>query len=473
MNETNKYSTLVNNTVLISAGTFGSKLLTFLMVRFYTDFLTPSEYGTADLIIQTANLLIPLVSIGISESVFRFAVNDENRRKNVFSAGVFTICAGSLFILAALPVMSVLSLFGGSAWLLVMYTIASCFHSLCAQFVRAEGKTSLFAVQGLINTALVIVFNVFMLAVLDLGVTGYALSVAAADIICFVFLTVKERLWRQIVIHPGRQIFIDMLKYGIPLIPTTVFWWITSVSDRYMITAFMGNEANGIYAVACKIPTVLTLISSIFLEAWLFSAVSETVKKRREQLRFYSQIWNVFMSVMFAAGSIVMAFSKWEIALLADDEYYNAWRYIPLLAAATVFSAFVTFMGSVFSVKKKSLLSFWSAMAGAGINLLLNGILIPSCMGIQGAAAATFTSYFIVFIVRARSARRLMPFRIHKRRLLINSMILAVQIMFILPEMPGWVIVQALCIVTIVIVNIKPIYSVVKKTILIKRKGEG
>ncbi len=160
----------------------------------------------------------------------------------------------------------------------------------------------------------------------------------------------------------------------------------------------MGNEANGIYAVACKIPTVLTLISSIFLEAWLFSAVSETVKKRREQLRFYSQIWNVFMSVMFAAGSIVMAFSKWEIALLADDEYYNAWRYIPLLAAATVFSAFVTFMCSVFSVKKKSLLSFWSAMAGAGINLLLNGILIPSCMGIQGAAAATFTSYFIVFI---------------------------------------------------------------------------
>ena len=141
----------------------------------------------------------------------------------------------------------------------------------------------------------------------------------------------------------GRQIFIDMLKYGIPLIPTTVFWWITSVSDRYMITAFMGNEANGIYAVACKIPTVLTLISSIFLEAWLFSAVSETVKKRREQLRFYSQIWNVFMSVMFAAGSIVMAFSKWEIALLADDEYYNAWRYIPLLAAATVFSAFVYF----------------------------------------------------------------------------------------------------------------------------------
>ena len=84
MNETNKYSTLVNNTVLISAGTFGSKLLTFLMVRFYTDFLTPSEYGTADLIIQTANLLIPLVSIGISESVFRFAVNDENRRKMCF-----------------------------------------------------------------------------------------------------------------------------------------------------------------------------------------------------------------------------------------------------------------------------------------------------------------------------------------------------------------------------------------------------
>ena len=70
----NKYKTLVSNTMLISLGTFGSKLLVFFMVRFYTSYLTPADYGPADLITQTANLLFPLISLGITDGVFRFAV---------------------------------------------------------------------------------------------------------------------------------------------------------------------------------------------------------------------------------------------------------------------------------------------------------------------------------------------------------------------------------------------------------------
>ena len=73
-NSNNKYKTLVSNTMLISLGTFGSKLLVFFMVRFYTSYLTPADYGTADLITQTANLLFPLISLGITDGVFRFAV---------------------------------------------------------------------------------------------------------------------------------------------------------------------------------------------------------------------------------------------------------------------------------------------------------------------------------------------------------------------------------------------------------------
>lgn len=53
----NKYQTLTGNTVKLGLGTFGSKLLVFLMVRFYTEYLSPADYGTADLITQTANTL--------------------------------------------------------------------------------------------------------------------------------------------------------------------------------------------------------------------------------------------------------------------------------------------------------------------------------------------------------------------------------------------------------------------------------
>lgn len=69
-----KYKTLAANTALISFGTLGSKLLVFFMVRFYTGYMSPSDYGPADIITQTANLLIPLVTLGMAEGVFRFSV---------------------------------------------------------------------------------------------------------------------------------------------------------------------------------------------------------------------------------------------------------------------------------------------------------------------------------------------------------------------------------------------------------------
>lgn len=134
---------------------------------------------------------------------------------------------------------------------------------------------TLFAVQGLLNTALVIGLNILFLAVFRLGVTGYVLSTAAADLLCTAYLVLRAKLWRYLVKQPAAGARSRMLRYCVPLIPTATFWWVTSVSDRYMITAQLGSAANGIYAVAAKLPTILTVLSSVFMEAWLFSAVTE------------------------------------------------------------------------------------------------------------------------------------------------------------------------------------------------------
>lgn len=80
-----KYRALARNTVIISAGTLLSKLVTFFMVRLYTGVLTPAEYGTGDLLITTVSLLMPFVSFGISDGVFRF-LPEYPRAKRAFSA---------------------------------------------------------------------------------------------------------------------------------------------------------------------------------------------------------------------------------------------------------------------------------------------------------------------------------------------------------------------------------------------------
>lgn len=431
--------------MLISVGTFGSKMLVFLMVRFYTDWLTPEEYGTADLITQTANLLLPFVSLGITDSVFRFAIDQPEERKDIFTEGLLVIMAGSLICASLSPLLKEFSALDGCHGLIPFFVAASCFHSLTAQYVRSTGKTTLYAVQGLIGTLLVIAFNILFLAKLRIGVAGYVLSIAFSDVLCTVLLAVREKMWRLLTLHPAGGLIRKMLRYSIPLIPASVFWWITGVSDRFMITYFLGKSANGIYTVACKVPTVLILLSGVFLEAWQYSAVREKEIERESYERFYSRIWEIFSSWMILACSAIILLSKIEIRILAEEEYFEAWRYLPVLSLAMLFSSFVTFLGSVYIVQKKSSLSFWTALAAAASNLALNFLLIPSRLGVQGAAIATLASYALVFTIRIVSVRDMIAFRFHGEKLLICFLLLGLQAAALVIGSRGSVVIQVFC----------------------------
>lgn len=468
MTNKSKYELLINNTLLISIGTFGSKILTFLMTRFYTEALTPSDYGEADLIIQTANLLIPLVSAGITDGVFRFVLetDDEHtaKRKSIFSAGFYTISAGTAILAALSSFISIPGFLSEYKWLLIWFISASCYHSLCAQFIRGEGKTRLFAYQGVLNTVLVIVFSILFLSVFEAGTSGYIISIALADSICALYLAAGQKLWRLMDIHLKPGMWRKMMRYSLPLVPAALFWWITSVSDRYMITWFLGSGANGIYTVASKIPAIITLISGMFLEAWQFSAVRESRGSRRSYISFYTNIWSMFLTVMFIGGSIIIAFSPAAIRLLAASEYYSAAEYLPILTAAAILSSLVSFMGSVYIVTKRSSLSFLTTAAGAVFNIILNFLLIPTHLGIYGAAIATLCSYLLSFLIRIISIRNILPFRIYGGRLFMSILIIAVQI--ISSSWDGHLNtgIQLSCFLSLAAINIHPLIAYVKSS---------
>ena len=107
--------------------------------------------------------------------------------------------------------------------------------------------------------------------------------------------------------------------------------------------------------------------------------------------------------------------------------------------------------------------SFWTAMAGAGINLLFNGIFLFGGLGIQGAALATFLSYFLAFLLRVKDTRMLLPFRLYKGRFLLNLLILCVQIVSLLTMFPMWRAVEGICLLLMIGINWKAYDSVRKK----------
>ena len=113
----NKGKRLIANTLILGAGTFASKLIVLLMMPFYTMLLSPEQFGVADLVAQTANMIIPIACIGISEGLFRFALDCENK-KRVFSTAIIALSVGTAAMFALLPILNLLISFSGRHLLL-------------------------------------------------------------------------------------------------------------------------------------------------------------------------------------------------------------------------------------------------------------------------------------------------------------------------------------------------------------------
>ena len=108
----NKGKRLISNTLILGAGTFASKLIVLLMMPFYTAWLSPEQFGVADLVAQTANMIIPIACIGLSEALFRFALDCEDK-KGVFSTAICALCIGAAAMSALLPILNIFDIFDG------------------------------------------------------------------------------------------------------------------------------------------------------------------------------------------------------------------------------------------------------------------------------------------------------------------------------------------------------------------------
>ena len=345
--------------------------------------------------------------------------------------------------------------------LLAGFVIASCYHGLCAHFVRAMGNTALFALQGLFNTVLFIGLNILFLAGFRWGVRGYILSTTAANVFTMLFLVWRARLWQYLRPAPDGTLCRSLLRYCIPLIPTAVFWWVMGVSDRYIVKAFLGSAANGIYAVAYKIPTILTILAAVFTDAWQLSAITEAGGARQEHLHFYGRVWDAFASAVLLCAGGLIALSPLLTRLLAEEAYFSAWQYIPLLTLSTAAAAFSGFFGSVYVVSRRSAAAFWTALAGAAVNLALDLLLIP-VIGLQGAAAATLAGCLLVFLIRLVHARRLLPFPAHRAKLLAGASVLLLQTAFLLCRWRGWAAVQAAGLAVLLAMGLQPMCATLR-----------
>lgn len=452
---------LAKNTMILAIGNFGSKLVQIILVPFYTRVMTTSEYGTVDIMQALVQLLLPIVAISIFESVFRYAMEKEYDTTAVFTVGITVTFVG----------ITVMSLIGGILsgffdptyiWLVIANTAVVALWTLLSQYARAIGKTVLFSANNVLVTFLVLIFNLIFLMWLKMGITGYMLGYILANLFSALHLAVGlKKDFKLSFKNVNKKLFKEMLIFAIPLVFNGICWWLSSFTDRIMIVYYLDASENGIYAAASKIPHLLSVVVTIFYQAWQTAANQEF--KSRDVSEFYSKIYEQNSACTFLMGSALIVLSRPINMLFLGSEYSKAWVLMPTLILSTVFFSFSQFLIAVYSANKKTTMALVTNMVCVVSNIVLNALLIPK-FGTLGAAVATAASYVILWFVRIFDTGKIVKIKYKTFNIAISSLIVILQSVLVCADLDIYITYSVCVIGTAVLMFIyrKTLISILK-----------
>ncbi|MCA5599147.1 lipopolysaccharide biosynthesis protein [Lactiplantibacillus plantarum] len=462
----NRYKKLFSNSMVFAIGNLGSKMITFIMVPLYTRYLTTAQYGQSDVLSTLVSLLTPILTLSITDAVFRFAMDKSSDNGKVITNGMLVSIVGILLFLLLLPVVRI---FHFGIYVCVL-TYASAIESMFQQFARGVGKSRLYAGTGILMTVITVISNIILIVLFGWGLNGYLASMLIAQVSGILFLVVRLRAWKYLSIsNINKKLIWRMLVYSIPLIPNMVSWWLSNSANKIFISLMVGAAANGIYAVANKIPSLISVFYTIFTQAWQISAVEEFESKDAGE--FFSSVLKATLNALFVGVAILTLFSKLLVHVLSTSAYYSAWQIVPWLSLAVLYSSVSSFLGTVYTSSMKTGALFTTTMIGAIINVLMNLIMIP-VFGVVGAGVGAAVSFLAVSLLRIRGSRKFVDITVKWFTPIASQILILVEIYLLHATNNVFSYVGLLLIVgMIIIINIRPFIPLLKKSIqLIKHR---
>lgn len=447
----NKYIKLIQNSGIFLIGNIGSQGVRFLFLLICTYLLIPDEFGIVEVVYQTATLILPIVSIGIVDAVFRYSMDKDENPTIVLTNGFAVIFIGSVVLLLLSPIFKLVEVFDNLITYLLALIIVQMIQATTKQFTRGIGKVKVFVISDFINSVSTLLFGIMFISYFHWGIQGYLLSYILAYGFDSVFLIFGAKLYIYIDIRKISLLQMKkMSKYSLPLAPNSIMWWLTETSNRYFILYILGPSMTGIYAVASKIPGLITLFTSVFFKAWQMAAVEEYLSEDKSQ--FYSKIFEVFWIGMVLSASLIFIILHWFMVILVSHEFYEAWRYIPLLILGSLFSSFQAFIGTNYMASKNTNGALKTSACAAVTTVLLSSILIP-LVGLYGAAIATLVSYISVFIIRYFDTAKYVEINIDWYKFTLSFVILAIQVLLLMCYFEISHITGVFCFLVIIFIN--------------------
>lgn len=401
---------LIKNTIIIAIGKCSTQVITFLLLPLYTSILSTKEYGEYDLLNTISIFAIPFITLLMEEAMFRFLIDVKNmdEKKKVISQSV-------LFSLLSMIVSSVIILIIGHIFhykytlYLIFFIVSSILSGLAGSICRGQGKYIVYATFNFLSSFFNVLLNIIFIVFCKLGIHGLFLAYILSNSLVSLWILYKLKIFRYVSLkNIDKKLMKEMIVYSVPLVPNSVSWAIINLSDRVLITGFLGASVNGVYSVANKFPSIINTFYNFFYMAWKESASKAVKEEGREE--FYNSVFIHLKHFLMSVSLLLIGVLPFVFPLLIKKGYVDAYYYIPPLIIAIYFSNLSSYYGGIFAAYKDTKIMGSSTIVAAILNLTINLVCIKF-IGVYAAILSTFLSIFIVYLYRSHKIKKYITFK--------------------------------------------------------------
>ncbi|MHB8104777.1 MAG: flippase [Dehalococcoidales bacterium] len=445
MSQTQEYSIFGRQVGYVIAANVAALLIGFVQVPILTKGLGAGLYGTWSLINVTVSLIVPFAMLSFSMSIVRFlsAEKDIGKIKEDFFSACFivfvsgTVLSLFLFFLSDYLAVSIFKDAGLSSYIKLgsALVLLNSLYSVFLAFFRMRRKIGLYSILDLSQT--VLQFGLMVPAILlgyKLGgvITAFVISSILAIIISL-FIILRQTGFQV----PKFSHMKSYLKWGVPLTPNAAIMWIINVSDRYIVSYFLGVTAAGVYSAAYSIGQYASFVL-MPLGIVLYPTISKTYDEgnRDETSNYLKYCFKYLMMIAIPAAFGLSILAKPLLRILTTPEFIVGSSVVPFVAFGAVLYCFYQICVYIIHLVGKTQITVILLGTSATLNVILNLILIP-LTGIIGAAIATLIAYGVLGMLTLVVTRRYLKFDLGILFILksiLSSAIMALCIWLINPE---------------------------------------
>ncbi len=408
--------------MIYSAGLFARKAIVFLLIPIYTRALPPEEYGVLGIVYFIMTFLVSLYMFGLNDSMARYFVLEENKKKIFSTVFNIVLLVGFLFTVIGFCSQTLFSrlLFSSPNYqvifrLTMVLILAETLHLLPILTLRLDEKAMRLTLTNIARFIINISLNIYLVVYLEWGLAGILYGNIISILLVSLSLTDIFRQYYSVQIAGDR--YKPLLKYGLPFLPNALFIGVIMMADRYIIELLKGLEAVGHYTLGDQLGRAISVFVYGFMHAW--TALVFKVKKEDHSKAIFDQILQ-----LYARAGIVI----WFLLSIYIEEIYQVFvgpgysagiaLVAPIALAYFLFGIEDNFAAAIYIKGRSALFPIATAVA-ALLNILLNILIIPK-YGIIGAAYTTLLSYIIYTAVVYRLAQRVMRIKYNFKELLLT-----------------------------------------------------